>query len=98
GIIFNPNGRINNQIANNTISATRSAPAEGGDAIKLQNLSNQNVITGNKLGTNAAGTAALGNQRWGIFIQTACSGNVISSNLISGNGQEGVSIRDAGTS
>lgn len=94
GVIFNPNGRINNRIEGNVLSATRRAPLEGGDGIKLQNTSNQNVIVDNKIGTDLTGTIALGNERWGVFIQAASSGNLIQGNLISGNREDGVQVRD----
>ena len=49
-----------------------------------------NVISGNYIGTNAAGTAAIGNDGWGIQINS--NGNTVggatpsAANLISGNG------------
>jgi hypothetical protein len=49
-------------------------------------------IIGNKIGTNAAGTAAIGNHGAGVYIDSYA--NVVKSNLISGNGFDGVVIED----
>lgn len=55
-----------------------------------------NLVAGNFIGTNAAGTAALGNRFAGVSILTAnntVGGTTAAArNLISGNGNEGVSI------
>jgi hypothetical protein len=65
-----------------------------------------NVVAGNFIGTNAAGTAALGNLLDGVFINGSSKGNRIGTdgsndafnanerNIISGNRQWGVDIRD----
>ena len=60
--------------------------------------SRNNTIVGNYIGTNAAGSAALPNSLNGINLTTDSSDNFIglgdgtSGNLISGNGQNGISI------
>jgi hypothetical protein len=60
---------------------------------------NDNLIYGNKIGTNAAGTAAIGNGYNGISIignnnSIGLSGVAASSNIISGNGKNGVVVHD----
>jgi hypothetical protein len=63
-----------------------------------------NVIAGNLIGTNAAGTAAQGNGLSGIFITGGATHNTIGGtssserNVLSGNGNDGVSIFGPGTS
>src|SRR5207302_2438564 len=60
-----------------------------------------NTITENYIGTNASGTFALGNQQNGILIDAtnsnnnglAASDNVIDSNIIAGNDNDGVLIQ-----
>jgi hypothetical protein len=56
-----------------------------------------NVIVGNSIGTNLTGSLALPNAQYGIVIQEAASSNVITGNLISGNGSDGVNLNGAGT-
>ena len=67
-----------------------------------------NVVAGNFLGTNAAGSAAVPNRRYGVSIAAGAHNNIIGTNgdgngdaaernVISGNGQTGVVIQDAGT-
>ena len=56
-----------------------------------------NVIVGNFIGTNLTGSLALPNAQYGIVIQEASSSNVITGNLISGNGSDGVNLNGAGT-
>ncbi len=47
------------------------------------------IVQGNFIGTNAAGSACLGNAAEGIFLMT---GAVISSNVISCNGSDGIEV------
>ncbi len=56
-----------------------------------------NTVAGNYLGLNAAGTAALPNTAAGVHIVRGASDNVISRNVLSGNGSDGCRIADVGT-
>jgi len=68
-----------------------------------------NTVLGNYVGVNLAGTAAISNTDWGIVISGGASGNIVGGdrpgtacagpcNLVSGNGEFGIVIEDAGTS
>jgi hypothetical protein len=63
----------------------------------------QNVIAGNYIGVNATGTAALPNSGDGVSIFVGAQQNTIggsvsgAKNVISGNGGNGVTISDSGT-
>src|SRR5262249_49841849 len=58
-----------------------------------------NLVQGNKIGTDVTGAHALGNDEFGVDINTGASGNTVggtakgAGNLISGNGVAGVSIQ-----
>jgi CSLREA domain-containing protein len=76
-------------------------PASGGNGILIEN-GGSNVIRGNYIGTNVAGNAALPNGVHGIAI-TGSAGNLIGrtdlafrTNLISGNGGNGIRISGSG--
>ncbi|MCK4643954.1 hypothetical protein KAU32_10030 [bacterium] len=62
-----------------------------------------NQVLGNYIGTNAAGDAALGNTQAGVFILSGAQSNTIGGiiagarNIISGNKEYGIYIRDSGT-
>ncbi len=62
-----------------------------------------NQVLGNYIGTAATGTKALGNREAGVVVGDGASANVIggntpgAGNLISGNGECGVWLQDAGT-
>ncbi len=96
--------------ANNTIGGTAagarniiSGNTNHGVAINVTNTSNNQVL-GNFIGTDVNGTAAIGNGSDGVNIRGAASNNTIGGtaagarNVISGNGYDGVSINEAGTS
>jgi titin len=63
-----------------------------------------NVVQGNRIGTDIHGTAKLGNATDGIDIDAGATGNTLggtapgAANLISGNGNEGITIFGSGTS
>ena len=58
-----------------------------------------NLVQGNKIGTDVTGAHALGNNEFGVDINTGASGNTVggtakgAGNLISGNGVAGVDIQ-----
>jgi photosystem II stability/assembly factor-like uncharacterized protein len=62
-----------------------------------------NVVSGNYIGTDATGTAAIPNNDNGVFIKNGASYNLIGGdtpgerNVISGNGDDGVSMHGSGT-
>jgi CSLREA domain-containing protein len=62
------------------------------EGIDLNSSSSNNTIQGNKIGTNAAGTAAVPNSSDGIYVYGA-GPNVITGNLISGNGENGINLQ-----
>ncbi|HXU37793.1 MAG TPA: FG-GAP-like repeat-containing protein [Blastocatellia bacterium] len=51
-----------------------------------------NIVQGNLIGTDSSGAAALGNVRNGVIISDAGNPSMIKNNVISANGQNGVSI------
>ncbi len=53
------------------------------------------IVSGNRIGTNDAGDAAVGNTGSGIFIDGHPRDNVISGNIIGGNGSHGVRLYGA---
>jgi uncharacterized repeat protein (TIGR01451 family) len=87
---------------NNTIGGLEDVPgnvisANKGAGINIIGSSGTNtLVVNNFIGTNAAGTAALGNSVNGIIVATSAN-NLIQSNIISGNSQNGVLIFAGGT-
>ena len=57
-----------------------------------------NLIQGNFIGLNAAGTAALPNTFAGMYVLGGATSNLVTGNVLSGNGSEGLRLADAGTS
>jgi hypothetical protein len=58
-----------------------------------------NAVRGNYIGTNASGMAALGNGWSGVTILGGAANNIVGpGNVISGNGNQGVLMTEAGTS
>ena len=66
-----------------------------GNGIGIGFGSTGNLIEGNFIGTNPTGSVALGNNADGIHI-IGSSENVIIGNLISGNGSDGIELREGG--
>lgn len=56
-----------------------------------------NTVQGNTIGTNSAGTASVPNALNGVLVQEGASENLIQSNVISGNAENGVRLNNAGT-
>ena len=53
------------------------------------------VVENNRIGTNDAGTAALGNTQTGIHIDGDPKNNLVTGNIIGGNGSHGISLSGA---
>ena len=90
GIVLN--GGSGNLLGGPLPAARNIVSGNGASGIYL-NLATTagNVIQGNFIGTDLAGSHAVGNLRDGITLVSA-PGNLMSSNLISGNGGAGVSL------
>ena len=56
----------------------------------------QNVVTGNRIGTDKDGQEALSNRLGGILLEKSAARNSISDNLISGNAKVGVKLLGGG--
>jgi len=87
--------------SNNTIGGTAqftgnlfSGNSTIGIAIGDVGVANNNVVIGNIIGLDATGSSSLGTQLTGIFVDHSV-GTRIQSNLISGNGGDGVWIQNA---
>ena len=57
-----------------------------------------NSILGNIIGLNAAGTSAVPNASGGVQLTNGAKNNTVGTNIISGNGSNGVLLSGAGTS
>jgi parallel beta-helix repeat protein len=77
-----------NSAARNIISGNTE------DGIFLTNTT-ANVVSGNYLGVNVAGTAALANQASGIALYGGVQNLIGTGNVLSGNGEYGVDIRNS---
>jgi titin len=102
------NGTASGETVGGTTAAARNIiSGNAHQGVVLDGLSghgNGNVVEGNYIGTDATGTAALGNGTYGVWIDHGATGNVVGGataaarNVISANGQDGVSLSDSGTS
>jgi hypothetical protein len=99
------NGTSGNTIGGTTAGAGNIISGNGGIGVLVQGgAASGNVIQGNRIGVNAAGTAAIGNMGDGVQI-SAGLGNTVGDglgdltlaarNIISGNGGDGVHIKNA---
>src|ERR1017187_1338841 len=89
GILINPgNGNL---IGGPFASARNVIAGNAASGVYLNGASAGNVIQGNRIGTDTSGSVAIGNATDGITLN-GTPGNVICSNLISANGQAGISI------
>jgi len=59
--------------------------------IAVKSSASLNTISNNYIGINSLGTVAIPNNSKGIYIENANS-NVIQSNVVSGNGEEGIYV------
>ena len=81
---------LNADTVNATTTQTDSGPIITPFPAAVGSVSSGNVVQGNRVGTNAAGTARLGNYH-GVFINDSPDNGVF-DNLISGNGQVGLTL------
>jgi hypothetical protein len=85
GILFDDRSN-HNLVSGNLISGNTAF-----GAYFYNNGTNTNTLTGNLIGTNAEGIAAIPNET-GVHIDGASFGNIIDSNLISGNSANGITV------
>jgi hypothetical protein len=97
------NGTTDNTIGGTTSPARNviSADVEG---IALGNTGTSgNVVEGNLIGTDSSDTIAIGNELRGVLLYDGADGDTIggtatgAGNVISGNGEAGVTLENAGT-
>lgn len=101
GITAIPNGwagvEISGGASGNIVGTNNVISGNGQDGILINNTSN-NVVRGNYIGLNAVGTAAIGNTWAGVDLYVGAQSNsIISGNVVSGNGQDGVIFNGLGT-
>ncbi len=105
-------GSANNTIGGTSPQARNLISGNNKDGIDISGAaSTGNKIQGNYIGTNISGTAPITNGASGILIETTATNNIIGGtigvtsggpctgvcNLISGNGNRGILIKDVGT-
>jgi parallel beta-helix repeat protein len=96
-------GAAYNRIGGPTAAERNVISGNDNAGVHLWGSAHDNRIAGNYIGTDASGTAAVPNQYDGIGITGGSTLNSVGGsnpgegNLISGNGQYGVRIRDTGT-
>jgi titin len=95
GIFTNGIGHViggTNAAARNVISGN------GGAGIWLAGAGvSNNIVQGNFIGLNATGTAGVSNTSDGVYVLNGASSNAILNNVISGGFEEGLRLRDTGT-
>jgi titin len=99
-----------NQARQNTIGGTVAGAANlisgnGAYGVYLYgDRASGNVVLGNRIGTDASGTGRLGNGQDGVLFEQGATGNTLggtaagAANVVSGNGRDGVYLKDTGTS
>jgi titin len=93
GILINPGS---GNLIGGPFSAARNLIAgNNASGVYLSGASTGNVIQGNLIGTDISGSYAISNATDGITLN-GTPGNMIYSNLVSANGQEGVFISGSG--
>jgi CSLREA domain-containing protein len=86
-----------NNIGGSSPDARNVISGNNGDGVLITGAgSDGNFVANNYVGTNAAGTAPLGNSGNGIAVTSSIE-NLVDGNIISGNGQNGISISGGGT-
>ena len=93
-----------NVIGGTIAGASNTISGNGENGVRFSSSFNSaNKIKGNFIGTDSTGVVAVGNGENGVLIEGGADRNVIGGgiaaarNVISGNGDDGVSIIDAGT-
>ncbi|XZE19693.1 VCBS domain-containing protein [Pirellulaceae bacterium SH449] len=93
------------QIGNGTVAGRNVISGNSSRGIVIQGAgATLNVVQGNYIGTDATGMNAVGNAGAGIAVWFGAQYNTIggsaagAGNVISGNGNDGITISDAGTS
>lgn len=96
---------INNTIGGVGAGAANLISGNNGFGVHITDAgSSNNVVAGNLIGLNASGSAAIGNGKNGIRLDEGALGNMIGGatpaarNVISGNADYGVNIRQSPTS
>lgn len=99
----NANGILVGELSSNVVIGGTGAAERNvisGNATGVAIYGDNAAVVNNLIGTNALGTAALGNG-WGVEIYETAAGATIGGglpsqgNVISGNGVDGIAIRDA---
>ncbi|QDT08737.1 ELWxxDGT repeat protein [Stieleria marina] len=80
-----------NQIGGSSVDQANVVSGNGGSGVAFANSQN-NTLTGNKIGTDESGQIAVGNNAFGVFLLAGSAGNVASGNQISGNVATGVGL------
>jgi hypothetical protein len=87
-----------NTIGGSTPGARNLVSGNGGDGIHIDcNDVVSNTIIGNYIGTDLSGTTAISNTGHGVGLDCFARYNLITGNLVSGNGDNGISISGFGT-
>jgi len=75
-----------------TVADRNLIGGNNGDGIDVDGASNDVQIVGNRIGTDANGTAVRANTGNGILIRNGVTGSGVRSNVLSGNGNDGVKL------
>ena len=104
GIVVH-NGATSNTIGGNTSEERNLISGNGKAGVWIEGVGTSgNQVLGNYIGSDVSGTAVLSNAKYGVFIQSGATDNIVGGeisgarNLISGNGRAGVWVEDSGTS
>lgn len=88
------NGARTNTVAQNRVYASTIVSALGGIGIGIRGGANNNSIVANAVGSVFN---SLGNPGSGIYLSLAATTNIVSNNIVAGNG-DGLRFEDSGTS
>ena len=88
----------NNTIGGSTPGDLNVISGNDGRGVRIGENATGNTVSGNNIGTNAKGTLEIGNTLEGVYIEQGSQDNtiggtmIVNSNIISGNGGDGISI------